>query len=142
MLDFPSHREANARYREIGEPGVSIQLWSIVEKIRELDVLKTSGLAIDLHETHPELVFRRLNKERILCSKKSSEGRNRRVSLLEEMGFTRVREWLGERYRTGIGRDDLVDACVCAIAARDAICSLPKVGEPPDAKGLEMRIWY
>ena len=62
--------------------------------------------------------------------------------LLEEMGFTNVRSWLRQRFGTGIGSDDLIDACACAIAARDGVRRLPEKDEAPDEKGLVMRIWY
>jgi hypothetical protein len=37
-----------------------------------------------------------------------------------ERGFARLPTWLAQRYGTGIGRDDLIDACACAVAARDS----------------------
>jgi hypothetical protein len=40
--------------------------------------------------------------------------------------------------RTRIGRDDLVDACVCAVAARDSASRLG--GDEVDISGLQMQI--
>jgi hypothetical protein len=40
--------------------------------------------------------------------------------------------------RTGIGRDDLIDACVCAVAARDSASRLG--GDEVDINGLQMQI--
>jgi predicted RNase H-like nuclease len=142
LLDFDHQSDANAYYRSTGEPGVSAQLSGIVSKVREVDELKASIAATSLHETHPELVFQRLNGGRVLDRKKSRDGREQRVALLVGAGFGKIRRWLEQRHGTGIGRDDLIDSCACAIAARDATEWLPKLDEPPDPRGLAMRIWY
>jgi len=47
---------------------------------------------------------------------------------------------LTQRYRTGIGRDDLIDACACAVAARDSTSRLG--GDEVDIRGLRMEINY
>ena len=62
--------------------------------------------------------------------------------LLEPRGFTKVRKWLTlqYRYRTGIGRDDLIDACACAVAARDSTNRVG--GDEIDPRGLRMEINY
>ncbi len=39
---------------------------------------------------------------------------------------------------TGMGRDDLIDACVCAVAARDSASRLG--GDEVDIGGLQMQI--
>ena len=93
-----------------------------------------------LRETHPELVFWHLNNKKMLEAKKTDVGRRQRLAVLKRRGFTKVVHWLNLRYGTGIGRDDLIDACICAIAARDAKIS---IGEPcPDRRGLRMEMWY
>ena len=48
--------------------------------------------------------------------------------------------WLTQRYGTGIGRDDLIDACACAVAARDSNARLG--GNEVDSRGLRMEINY
>jgi hypothetical protein len=45
-----------------------------------------------------------------------------------------------QRHGTGIGRDDLIDACACAVAARDSVACLG--GGERDARGLRMEIHY
>jgi hypothetical protein len=40
--------------------------------------------------------------------------------------------------RTGIGRDDLIDACVCAVAVRDSTWRLG--GDEVDINGVQMEI--
>ena len=91
-------------------------------------------------EAHPELIFRRLGSPLRLEGKKSARGRDQRVKLLADFGFVKLSRWLTQRYGTGIGRDDLIDACACAIAARDSSSRLG--GDEVDLRGLRMEINY
>jgi predicted RNase H-like nuclease len=91
-------------------------------------------------EAHPELIFWNLAGCVRLEPKTSPRGREQRVALLRDRGFTEIERWLTLRYGTGIGRDDLIDACACAVAARD---STQRVGgEEVDPRGLRMEINY
>ena len=50
--------------------------------------------------------------------------------------------WLAdERIGTGAKRDDVLDACAAAIAARDIAGCVPEGMPPRDAYGLPMQIW-
>ena len=69
-------------------------------------------------------------------------GRHQRIALVRQSGFTAVDRWLGQRHGTGIGRDDLLDACVCAIVARDSTERIPRGPPETDAKGLRMEMWF
>ena len=60
--------------------------------------------------------------------------------LLADRGFVRLSAWLTQRHGTGIGRDDLIDACACAVAARDSTSRLG--GDEVDIRGLRMEINY
>jgi predicted RNase H-like nuclease len=94
-------------------------------------------------ETHPELVFRRLNGGRPLPRKKDAAGVALRRALLLADGFTALDDWLDRgRRSSGAKPDDVLDACAAAIAARDAIVHLPEGDAPRDARGLAMQIWY
>jgi predicted RNase H-like nuclease len=93
-----------------------------------------------LKETHPELMFWKLNGQKSLAKKKTREGREKRIALLKQEGFNKIDQWLGHRHGTGIGRDDLIDACACALAARDSNARLPE--HPPTERGIRMEIWY
>ena len=86
------------------------------------------------------MVFLKLNNEVRLEPKKSARGRNQRIELLAEQGFVKISKWLTQRYGTGIGRDDLIDACACAVAARDSNSRLG--GDEVDIRGLRMEINY
>lgn len=131
---------ANEEYWRRGDNGVSCQLWSIRLKMKELDDFMTPERQATIGEAHPELIFWNLAGKKKLESKKSALGCEQRVELLKARGFGELRRWLKLRERTGIGRDDLIDACACAVAARD---SKHRVGGGEiDPRGLRMEINY
>ncbi len=126
-----------------GEPGVSAQLWNLGPKIMEVDAALTPTLQARVIETHPELVFLRLNDGRPLPRKADAEGVALRRDLLLRDGFVDLDEWLGRgRKGTGAKPDDVLDACAAAIAARDTTRVVPDGDAPRDARGLVMQIWY
>lgn len=136
---FETLEKANAHYwKEEGVGrGISMQLFCIRAKLQELN---EAPIPPRLFEAHPELIFWRM-AGRVLDSKKTQQGRNDRIELLESNGIKEVRRWLAERRGTGIGRDDLIDACACALAARDSTESLPIGGKRTEG-GNWGEIWY
>ena len=140
ILEFNDYPEANRTYRARGERGISQQLWHIRDKIGEIDYLMKADPPRSFHETHPELIFWNYNGCKKLPYKKSGAGRQKRIELLRFLGFTRIEQMLAWRFGTGIGRDDLIDACACAIAARDATRILGK--DKVDSRGLRMEMHY
>ncbi|AND89333.1 MULTISPECIES: DUF429 domain-containing protein [Bradyrhizobium] len=139
---FPDMAAANRHYweHEGKGRGVSAQLWNIRDKIRDVDEIMTPARQATIGEAHPELIFWNLAGRLRLESKGSAQGREQRIALLEQRGFTRLRKWLTQRHGTGIGRDDLIDACACAVAARD---STQSVGDGEiDPRGLRVEINY
>jgi predicted RNase H-like nuclease len=142
LWEFADQASANRYYWQHEGPrmGVSCQLWNIRAKIREVDDVLTPQRQATIGEAHPELIFRKLAAPRRLDGKKSERGRAQRTRLLAERGFTKLSRWLTQRYGTGIGRDDLIDACACAVAARDSISRLG--GDEVDCRGLRMEINY
>jgi predicted RNase H-like nuclease len=120
--------------------GVSCQLWNIRDKIREVDDFIAPDRQATIGEAHPELIFRKLGHPLRLEGKKSALGRDQRIKLLADRGFVKLSKWLTQRYGTGIGRDDLIDACACAVAARDSNARLG--GDEVDVRGLRMEINY
>lgn len=120
--------------------GVSAQLWNIRDKLKEVDEIMTPVGQATIGEAHPELIFWNLAGRVRLEPKTSPRGREQRIALLKARGFTRIERWLMLRHGTGIGRDDLIDACACAVAARDSTHS---VGDgKTDPRGLRMEINY
>jgi predicted RNase H-like nuclease len=77
-----------------------------------------------------------------LDSKHTARGRNRRIALVRQHGFIAIDRWLCQRHGTGIGADDLLDACVCAIVARDSTERIPRGPPEIDVKGLRMEMWF
>jgi len=139
LWHFRTLNEANRYYwcEEGTGRGVSMQLFCIREKLRELNELPAPPRVF---EAHPELIFWRL-AGRVLESKNTAKGRMERVKILEENGIGRIRPWLRQRYGTGIGRDDLIDACACALAARDSRHRIPANGNLVDRE-TRAEIWY
>ena len=142
LWEFSDQAEANRYYWKHEGPrmGVSCQLWNIRDKIREVDDFMTPERQATVTEAHPELIFRRLAGPLSLEKKKSERGRDQRIGLLARQGFVKISTWLTQRWGTGIGRDDLIDACACAIAARDNTSCLG--GDETDSRGLRMEIHY
>jgi predicted RNase H-like nuclease len=140
--EFDDPDKANAEALRRGQKRASRQLWHIGRKIMEVDAFVRSHPQLDIRETHPELVFQRLNAGRPLPSKKSDEGLSQRRSLLKQRGFEEIDEWLGVgRIGTGAKPDDVLDACAVAIAALEPAGRLPQ--EPPrDVHDLPMQIWF
>jgi predicted RNase H-like nuclease len=141
LWDHSTHAEANKSYRAAGSKCVSIQLWSLRDKLCEVDRYVRSAPGSLLRETHPEVAFFKID-ERKLDGKKSHAGRLQRIEILRRAGFTQIEAFLDQRRGTGIGRDDLIDACIAAIVARNPKGKLPKNDSPIDEEGLPMEIWY
>lgn len=139
---FASQAAANKYYwkHEGQGRGISCQLWNIRKKIKQVDDIMIPRRQRLLCETHPELIFWALNGQKSFEKKKSAMGREKRIATLKKMGFNRIEHMLGRRFGTGIGRDDLIDACACAIAARDARRTIGEVAR--DARGLRMEMHY
>lgn len=145
LWEFVTAAEANRALHARGESGVSLQLWNLGPKIRELDAAMTSRLQSDVREAHPELVFLRLNDGAQLPSKHTAQGIALRRCLLRKEGVAGIDRWLNAtRIGAGAKKDDVLDACAMAIAARDFDkgFSLPAENPPRDRRGLKMQIWF
>ncbi|HUU25472.1 MAG TPA: DUF429 domain-containing protein [Methyloceanibacter sp.] len=141
LLTFEKYEQANLWGRQHGA-GVSRQLFSLIPKIAQVDGFIDAQRQATLRETHPELVFLRLNRGCSLPSKKLREGIEVRRRLIRREGISGVDDWMDrQRFGTGAKADDVLDACAAAVAARDWTHRVPK--EPKtDARGLKMEIWY
>ena len=136
---------ANQWSKSQGFGGISKQIWNIRPKINEID----RAIAVEdqqrVYEAHPELAFARLNDGKPLDSKHTAEGLAARKRLLRAAGFTNLDKWLQELKRAQAKADDLYDACVLVLTARNilrgAAKHLPEVVER-DSRGLRMSISY
>ncbi len=142
-LEYNDPDDANREARRREQKRVSRQLWHLGEKIMEVDAFVRANSSRDVREVHPELVFLRLNDNKPLPSKKSQEGDSLRRYLLKRQGFRDLDVWLsGRRIGTGAKRDDVLDACAVAIAARDVAKWIPAAAPTIDAYRLPMQIWF
>jgi predicted RNase H-like nuclease len=142
-LEFDDPDKANLEALRRGQTRVSRQLWHLGRKIMEVDAFVRAHPSIEVCEVHPELVFLRLNGGRPLPPKKTDEGDALRRRLLSLDGFRDINRWLTEaRLGTGAKRDDVLDACAVAIAARDLAGWLPEGVLRSDEFGLPMRICF
>jgi predicted RNase H-like nuclease len=145
LLAARSHTEACDLRRKIDGRGISIQAWSIVPKVREVDDLLRDNpqLRECVREVHPEVsLYFMANHRAMAHAKKSPDGHAERVKLLSKHFGDAVARSL-QREPAGCWRDDVVDAFAALwtagrIVRGDAV-TLPK--DPDlDRLGLRMEI--
>ena len=149
-LDANSYEQACQINKRMTGRKLSLQTWSIVPKIREVNNLLINDALTRSHirETHPEVCFWALAGGRpMLHSKKKEEGRSERLELLktiypqtEEVIKYASKNWL----RRDLALDDVLDALVASITARKGFDNLVSIPEVPefDSHGLPMEIVY
>lgn len=121
--------------------GVSKQLFCILPKVAELDrYMRERDTAFPVRETHPELVYQRLNGGSYLLPKKKPAGQKVRRNLAYANGFSEIDEWLTMLKGTGAKADDLLDACACSLAAASGRRLTSDVTF--DSYDLPMEMWY
>lgn len=125
---------------------MSIQAFLITSKIREVDAaLRKSAHAMRVHEVHPEVSFARMNGGVPLAhSKKTRDGRNTRIALLERAMPGVAAELVANRRRRTVAADDVLDALATLwTASRIANGTAIEFGSEPayDSCGLRMSIW-
>ena len=141
-LEFDDPDKANADALRRGQTRVSRQLWHLGRKIMEVDAFVRAHRSFGIWEVHPELVFLRLNGKP-LPRKKSEEGDALRRRLLKRAGFRNVDAWLNAaRIGSGAKRDDVLDACAVALAAREPQGCVPAAPAPRDRHDVPMQIWF
>jgi predicted RNase H-like nuclease len=136
---------ANQWSKAQGFGGISKQAWAIRPKIKEIDAVITPADQARILEAHPELAFARLNGGRPLESKHTPVGLTARQEILRAAGFTNFDEWLRDLRGKGAKADDLFDACVLVLTARNHLRGEGKfvpAGDERDSRGLRMAIAY
>lgn len=154
-LEATSYAEAGALNRQARGTGVSIELYNILPKIREVDSAMTPTLQEWVREVHPEVVFAALagSQAAELPRKKERNGLLARLDLLAHQSttdltlqrITEERRILARQVGSaGIAPDDLVDALAGLVAARRIATGqaivLPPGAPQRDARGLRMEI--
>lgn len=149
-LHAPSYVEANMQSFEITEKKLTVQSWNITPKIRVLDrfLTDTPELREKVFESHPELLFMNLNGGMIYQKKNTKKGLRHRLDLVKEhepIAADFFREIKEEYRRNEVEEDDIVDALVLALAAKQSIKkgikTLPK-NPPTDSQDLKMAIHF
>ena len=111
VLEAKNYEEANKINKNKGM-GLSKQSWNLVKKIKEVDeFIKNSNKTI-IFESHPEIIFQVMKKDKVSTKKKNDEGIIERRNLLEKNGFNKV---FLERNLSAkdsfYKKDDFIDAC-------------------------------
>jgi len=144
------HAAACARNEAATGKRLTRQAYAICGKIREIDELLCARpeLRNVICESHPEVCFWALNGGRATAhNKKRAAGRGERIAILEKYlpDAGAIFEAAAEAHsRKEVGRDDILDALVCAVTARFGLARLRALPAQPevDARGLPMRILY
>ena len=144
---FPPPARASLRARNFDEAlainrrhtgrGISKQSFLIAPKIRVIDEMLRADARLRsvLRESHPEVCFWALNGAKPMChNKKTSEGRDERLSLLRRFfpaADALYEEALTRYRRKQAARDDIIDALVLAVSAS---CGAGRYCTLPDAR--------
>jgi predicted RNase H-like nuclease len=116
---------------------ISKQTWYILPKVREVDALLRQHRSVMLRESHPEVVFKALNKQSLSHSKKTIEGREERLAILNHY----CPEWISvltdaieQTKRSMAQPDDLIDAFALMLIASKwpQLSTLPEMKAPLD----------
>jgi predicted RNase H-like nuclease len=150
-LHAPTYAEASMTSYEITGKKVTIQAWNITPNIKTIDrfLQEKEELREKIFESHPELLFQKLNGGNSILQKKATKkGLRHRLGLLKEKSkfaddfFRDIKE---EYRRNQVDEDDIVDAMVLALYAgysiEEDIKTLPE-DPPADETGLPMAIHY
>lgn len=141
---------------------VQNQAWSIVPRIQEVDefleMFNEEIDTMDIRETHPEICFWALNDgEPMTYKKKTEEGIEERLGLLSNhlIGARGLYEDAVETFTEPewapvigkSGRDDILDAMVAALTAKECGEDPPRLPEESnpeydDVRGREMEIVF
>ena len=149
-LDAPSYAEANMTSFEWTEKKLSLQSWNITPKIKLIDSLlrENDDFKTTVLESHPELLFQKLNGGMIFQKKNLKKGIRHRLELLrneEPIADDFFREIKEEYRRSDVGEDDIVDAMVLAYYAKQSeqkgIKTIPAEVEH-DSEGLPKAIHF
>lgn len=149
ILNYTDYLAASERNRELTGKKIALQYWHIMKKVREVDAFMLMTLAAHgvVKESHPEVCFTKASCNSIGYPKKTRLGIDERIEILSnyfpdsKRVFTRV---LKQHLRKDVARDDILDAMMLAVTARESrghLRSLPPVLEMDEEK-LSMGIWY
>lgn len=149
-LAAPTYVEANMISYEYNEKKLTLQAWNITPKIQMADELLRSdeSLKDKVLESHPELLFQKLNGGMIYQKKNLKKGIKHRLELIkarEPAADDFFRDVKEEFRRNEVEEDDIVDAMVLAYSAKvseeKGIKTLPEELEY-DSEGMRKAVHY
>jgi predicted RNase H-like nuclease len=139
---FPEACMANRASSPLGI-GISQQCFHIFGKMSEVDGAMSPALQTRVLEVHPELTFSEMRGGTPMThAKKTSEGREERVSALAAVGMPPPSTSVPNA--SGAAPNDVLDAlAVCWTARRIHLKEAVRVPDRPpvDGRGLRMEIW-
>jgi predicted RNase H-like nuclease len=142
VLGAATYGEACAASRRACGRGISKQLFNILDKIRQVDLLQSPRLQAQLFEMHPELSFTVLAGTPLRSAKRTAEGRaEREAALRSAFGDAPRLAELVDAPPAGARRDDVLDAMVGAWTARRYVARAHlHLGGELDQRGLRMEV--
>lgn len=148
-LNSSSYEEACRTNRKLVGKGISLQYWGIKRKVEEVDsFLRGNSIALkSVREGHPEVCFTAAAGRDMRFSKRRKEGIRERLTILRKYSSDisgMYKNTLAKYLRKDVAKDDIVDAAILALTARESrgkLTSLPAVPEL-DAANIPMAIWY
>lgn len=143
-----SYEEAKEVNKKETDRKISMQVWGIIPKIKEVDEFLGENKSARSHirETHPEVCFWALaGRKPMKYSKNKEEGIQERTKVLASVyPYTeKLFNYAEQRYlRKEVARDDILDALVAVVTASRESQGLLTIPEKPeiDAKGLPMEM--
>jgi predicted RNase H-like nuclease len=144
-----SYEQAKQADKDRTGKKLSIQVWRIVPKIRDVDeFLAGNGWARGrIRETHPELCFWALNGGRAMAfNKKTEQGFQERMDVLRRVcqETEQIVSYAMTKFEGKVRRDDILDAlgaAVTAFSGKDKLRSIPEKPQQ-DSRGLPMEMVY
>lgn len=143
VLEAKNYEEANKINKNKGM-GLSKQSWNLVKKIKEVDDFIRNSNKTIIFESHPEIIFQVMKRDKVSTKKKNDEGIIERRNLLEKNGFNKVflKRNLSAK-DSFYKKDDFIDACSLFWSANRAIAKT-EVKIPNDivldSEGIIMQI--
>jgi predicted RNase H-like nuclease len=124
--------------RPTDSKGVTAQTFGLVKRIKEVAEVAESGAPV--YEVHPEVSFRALKGAPLEWPKRTTEGREERLELLEAVGIEPPLKPV-----RGAAIEDILDACVAAWSAHRIATKRAEVlpeADKMDWQPTPFRIWY
>lgn len=117
-----SYPEANEINKDLSGKGLSKQSFYLFEKMRDLDtyIRENPNLCEQIHESHPEMLFKTLKGGNLQYSKRVKVGYLERLAILSKYILdidTIVKDIIGQLEGYPVKKDDILDSLVLVFGA-------------------------